>query len=85
MSVLFLIFQSVIAAAMSDKSPWASPIGLRDEANLAKSALAEANSDHLTLYKAYLGYDVEKLFWQLKCNFKMKTHLLQFYLPISWL
>lgn len=37
-------------------------MGRKEEANLAKAALAVANSDHLTMYKAYLGYVVMQIF-----------------------
>ncbi|XP_063066224.1 ATP-dependent RNA helicase DHX29 [Engraulis encrasicolus] len=47
---------ATIAAAITEKSPFATPMGRKDEANLAKAALAVANSDHLTMYKAYLGW-----------------------------
>lgn len=47
---------ATIAAAMSEKSPFATPMSRKEEANLAKSALAVANSDHMTIYKAYLGW-----------------------------
>uniref|UniRef100_A0AAY4EET9 RNA helicase n=1 Tax=Denticeps clupeoides TaxID=299321 RepID=A0AAY4EET9_9TELE len=47
---------ATIAAAISEKSPFATPMGRKEEANLAKSALAVANSDHLTIYSAYLGW-----------------------------
>ncbi|XP_030623769.1 ATP-dependent RNA helicase DHX29 [Chanos chanos] len=47
---------ATIAAAMSEKSPFVTPMGRKEQANLAKSALAVANSDHLTIYNAYLGW-----------------------------
>lgn len=47
---------ATIAAAITEKSPFSTPINRKDEANLAKSALSLANSDHLTLYNAYLGW-----------------------------
>ncbi|KAI1905280.1 hypothetical protein AGOR_G00014480 [Albula goreensis] len=47
---------ATIAAAISEKSPFATPMNRKDEANLAKAALAVANSDHLTIYNAYLGW-----------------------------
>ncbi|GCC26723.1 ATP-dependent RNA helicase DHX29 [Chiloscyllium punctatum] len=47
---------ATIAAAMAEKSPFVTPINGKEEANLAKSALALANSDHLAIYKAYLGW-----------------------------
>lgn len=40
---------------MTEKSPFTTPIGRKEEADLAKAALAVADSDHLTVYKAYLG------------------------------
>uniref|UniRef100_A0A8C1W9L1 RNA helicase n=1 Tax=Cyprinus carpio TaxID=7962 RepID=A0A8C1W9L1_CYPCA len=46
---------ATIAAAMSEKSPFVTPMNRKEEANLAKSALAVANSDHMTIYSAYLG------------------------------
>uniref|UniRef100_A0A8C7RR98 RNA helicase n=1 Tax=Oncorhynchus mykiss TaxID=8022 RepID=A0A8C7RR98_ONCMY len=46
---------ATIAAAISEKSPFATPMNQKDQANLAKAALAVANSDHLTIYNAYLG------------------------------
>ncbi|XP_048115602.1 ATP-dependent RNA helicase DHX29 [Alosa alosa] len=47
---------ATIAAAITEKSPFATPMGRKEEANLAKATLAVANSDHLTMYKAYLGW-----------------------------
>ncbi|KAK3549943.1 hypothetical protein QTP86_016870 [Hemibagrus guttatus] len=47
---------ATIAAAMSEKSPFSTPMNRKDEANLAKDALATANSDHLTIYNAYQGW-----------------------------
>ncbi|KAL1266876.1 hypothetical protein QQF64_002551 [Cirrhinus molitorella] len=47
---------AIIAAAMSEKSPFLTPMSRKEEANLAKSALAVTNSDHMTIYNAYLGW-----------------------------
>ncbi|XP_043106374.1 ATP-dependent RNA helicase DHX29 isoform X2 [Puntigrus tetrazona] len=47
---------ATIAAAMSEKSPFVTPMSRKEEADLAKSALAVANSDHVTIYRAYLGW-----------------------------
>uniref|UniRef100_A0A672K3L0 RNA helicase n=1 Tax=Sinocyclocheilus grahami TaxID=75366 RepID=A0A672K3L0_SINGR len=47
---------TTIAAAMSEKSPFVTPMSRKEEANLAKSALAVANSDHMTICSAYLGW-----------------------------
>ncbi|XP_006206062.1 ATP-dependent RNA helicase DHX29 isoform X1 [Vicugna pacos] len=47
---------ATLAAVMTEKSPFTTPIGRKDEADLAKSALAMADSDHLTIYSAYLGW-----------------------------
>lgn len=47
---------AVIAAAMTDKSPFVVPLSRREEANAAKLALSTAASDHLTLYRAYSGW-----------------------------
>ncbi|XP_052464475.1 ATP-dependent RNA helicase DHX29 [Carassius gibelio] len=47
---------ATIAAAMSEKSPFVTPMNRKEEANLAKSALAVASSDHMTIYNAYLGW-----------------------------
>nr|XP_056704481.1 ATP-dependent RNA helicase DHX29 [Euleptes europaea] len=47
---------ATLAAVMTEKSPFTTPIGRKDEADLAKSSLALACSDHLTIYKAYLGW-----------------------------
>uniref|UniRef100_A0A4W3JZ85 RNA helicase n=1 Tax=Callorhinchus milii TaxID=7868 RepID=A0A4W3JZ85_CALMI len=47
---------ATIAAAMTEKSPFVTPLSRKDEANLAKASMAIANSDHLTLYNAYLGW-----------------------------
>ncbi|KAH0502649.1 ATP-dependent RNA helicase Dhx29 [Microtus ochrogaster] len=46
---------ATLAAVMTEKSPFITPIGRKDEADLAKSSLAVADSDHLTIYNAYLG------------------------------
>jgi len=50
----------VIGAAISDKSPFAVPMGQREQADAAKHSLVTANSDHLTLYRAYLGWKSAK-------------------------
>ncbi|XP_004422873.1 PREDICTED: ATP-dependent RNA helicase DHX29 isoform X1 [Ceratotherium simum simum] len=47
---------ATLAAVMTEKSPFTTPIGRKDEADLAKSTLAVADSDHLTIYNAYLGW-----------------------------
>ncbi|XP_076875887.1 ATP-dependent RNA helicase DHX29 [Brachyhypopomus gauderio] len=47
---------ATIAAAISEKSPFTTPMSRKEEANLAKDSLAIANSDHLTIYNAYLGW-----------------------------
>uniref|UniRef100_A0A8C0GUC2 RNA helicase n=1 Tax=Chelonoidis abingdonii TaxID=106734 RepID=A0A8C0GUC2_CHEAB len=47
---------ATLAAVMTEKSPFTTPIGRKDEADLAKSSLALANSDHLTIYSTYLGW-----------------------------
>ncbi|XP_072515206.1 ATP-dependent RNA helicase DHX29 [Salminus brasiliensis] len=47
---------ATIAAAMSEKSPFSTPMSRKEEANLARDALAIASSDHLTIYNAYLGW-----------------------------
>ncbi|KAM4527774.1 ATP-dependent RNA helicase DHX29 [Odontesthes bonariensis] len=47
---------ATIAAAITEKSPFSTPMNRKDEANLAKAALALVNSDHLTIYNAYLGW-----------------------------
>ncbi|XP_046900623.1 ATP-dependent RNA helicase dhx29 [Hypomesus transpacificus] len=47
---------ATIAAAISEKSPFSTPMNRKEEANLAKAALSLANSDHLTIYIAYLGW-----------------------------
>ncbi|KAJ7986937.1 hypothetical protein DPEC_G00333560 [Dallia pectoralis] len=47
---------ATIAAAISEKSPFATPMNQKEQANLAKAAMAVANSDHLTIYNAYLGW-----------------------------
>ncbi|KAM6109761.1 ATP-dependent RNA helicase DHX29 isoform 2-T2 [Phoenicopterus ruber ruber] len=47
---------ATLAAVMTEKSPFTTPIGRKDEADLAKSSLAMAVSDHITIYNAYLGW-----------------------------
>ncbi|XP_069780459.1 ATP-dependent RNA helicase DHX29 isoform X2 [Narcine bancroftii] len=47
---------ATIAAAMTEKSPFVTPVNGKDEANFAKAAMSLANSDHLTIYNAYLGW-----------------------------
>uniref|UniRef100_H3BYW4 ATP-dependent RNA helicase DHX29 n=1 Tax=Tetraodon nigroviridis TaxID=99883 RepID=H3BYW4_TETNG len=47
---------ATIAAAITEKSPFSTPMNRKEEANLAKATLALANSDHLTIYSAYLGW-----------------------------
>ncbi|XP_022087054.1 ATP-dependent RNA helicase DHX29-like isoform X2 [Acanthaster planci] len=48
---------AVIAAAMTDKQPFIVPMGKRQQADLAKKALAIAHSDHITVYKVYAGWE----------------------------
>ncbi|CAL8278960.1 unnamed protein product [Merluccius merluccius] len=47
---------ATIVAAITEKSPFSTPMHRKDEANLAKAALAFGNSDHLTIYNAYQGW-----------------------------
>ncbi|XP_071436724.1 ATP-dependent RNA helicase DHX29 isoform X2 [Pithys albifrons albifrons] len=47
---------ATLAAVMTEKSPFTTPIGRKNEADLAKSSLAMAVSDHITIYNAYLGW-----------------------------
>ncbi|BFZ23488.1 hypothetical protein BsWGS_26527 [Bradybaena similaris] len=47
---------AVVAAAMTEKSPFVVPLSKRSEADAAKEALSVAFSDHITLYKAYQGW-----------------------------
>ncbi|XP_076014539.1 ATP-dependent RNA helicase dhx29 [Genypterus blacodes] len=47
---------ATIAAAITEKSPFSTPMNRKEEANLAKAAMALANSDHLTIYNAYHGW-----------------------------
>ncbi|XP_071109259.1 ATP-dependent RNA helicase dhx29-like [Haliotis cracherodii] len=47
---------AVIAAAMTEKSPFVVPLGKRDLADTAKRAMSIACSDHLTVYKAFEGW-----------------------------
>uniref|UniRef100_A0A803XXE0 RNA helicase n=1 Tax=Meleagris gallopavo TaxID=9103 RepID=A0A803XXE0_MELGA len=47
---------ATLAAVMTEKSPFTTPIGRKDEADLAKSSIALAVSDHITIYNAYLGW-----------------------------
>ncbi|XP_023679147.2 ATP-dependent RNA helicase dhx29 isoform X1 [Paramormyrops kingsleyae] len=47
---------ATIAAAISEKSPFSTPMNRKEEANLAKAALSVANSDHLTIYNAYISW-----------------------------
>ncbi|XP_029433064.1 ATP-dependent RNA helicase DHX29 [Rhinatrema bivittatum] len=51
---------ATLAATMTEKSPFVTPIGRKDEADLAKSTIAMANSDHLTMYSAYLGWKMAR-------------------------
>ncbi|XP_053304019.1 ATP-dependent RNA helicase DHX29 [Spea bombifrons] len=47
---------AILAATMTEKSPFITPIGRKDEADSAKSSMAIANSDHLTIFSAYVGW-----------------------------
>ncbi|XP_040277188.1 ATP-dependent RNA helicase DHX29 [Bufo bufo] len=47
---------ATLAATMTEKSPFMTPIGRKDEADLAKSSMALASSDHLTIFSAYMGW-----------------------------
>ncbi|OWF52378.1 ATP-dependent RNA helicase Dhx29 [Mizuhopecten yessoensis] len=51
---------AVVAAAMTTKSPFVAPIQKLDLAQAAKVSMATAASDHLTVYKAYLGWQQAK-------------------------
>lgn len=42
-----------IAASLSNKSPFLSPFGKREEAETAKRQFAMCNSDHITILNAY--------------------------------
>ncbi|XP_033625049.1 ATP-dependent RNA helicase DHX29-like [Asterias rubens] len=48
---------AVMAAAMTDKQPFVVPMGKRQQADLAKKALAIADSDHITVYKVFAGWE----------------------------
>ncbi|XP_030790824.1 ATP-dependent RNA helicase DHX29-like [Rhinopithecus roxellana] len=45
-----------LAAVITEKSPFTTPISRKDDTDLAKSALAMVDSDHLIIYDAYLGW-----------------------------
>eukprot|EP00057_Strongylocentrotus_purpuratus_P032350 XP_787344.2 PREDICTED: ATP-dependent RNA helicase Dhx29 [Strongylocentrotus purpuratus] len=47
---------AVIASAMTDKPPFLVPLGKRSQADAAKRSMAVANSDHITIYKAFSGW-----------------------------
>ncbi|XP_063953335.1 ATP-dependent RNA helicase dhx29-like [Lytechinus pictus] len=47
---------AVIASAMTDKPPFLVPLGKRSLADAAKRSMSVANSDHITIYKAYSGW-----------------------------
>jgi len=49
------VYQAVVAASMTDKSPFVAPLGKQDQVNAARHALAVANSDQLTIVNAFLG------------------------------
>ncbi|XP_038646834.1 ATP-dependent RNA helicase DHX29 isoform X1 [Scyliorhinus canicula] len=67
---------AIIAAAMTEKTPFVTPMNGKEEANLAKAALALANSDHLTIYNAYLGWkDVRYDGYRAEMNY-CKKHFL---------
>ncbi|XP_075039691.1 ATP-dependent RNA helicase DHX29 [Mixophyes fleayi] len=51
---------ATLAATMTEKSPFVTPIGRKDEANLAKSSMALASSDHLTIFSAYMGWQMSR-------------------------
>ena len=53
--VCVCVLQATIVAAITEKSPFSTPMHRKDEANVAKAALAFGNSDHLTIYNAYQG------------------------------
>ena len=55
LTVISFYFQAVIAAAMTDKPPFVVPLSKKSEADTAKQALSLANSDHVTLLKAFVG------------------------------
>lgn len=51
---------AVIAASMTDKSPFVAPIEKRDMADATRARFALDNSDHLTLYNAFLSWKAAK-------------------------
>ncbi|XP_063818252.1 ATP-dependent RNA helicase DHX29 isoform X2 [Pseudophryne corroboree] len=51
---------ATLAATMTEKSPFVTPIGRKDEADLAKSSMALASSDHLTIFSAYMGWKLSR-------------------------
>ncbi|XP_062869966.1 ATP-dependent RNA helicase DHX29 isoform X1 [Trichomycterus rosablanca] len=59
---------ATIAAAMSEKSPFSTPMNRKEEANLARDALSMSSSDHLTIYNAYLG-------WKKACQDGLRTEM----------
>lgn len=60
-----------IAASLSNKSPFLSPFGRREEAENAKRRFAKCNSDHLTILNAYNVRTVARIFAvrYLKCTY----------------
>lgn len=72
--------QATLAAVMTEKSPFTTPIGRKDEADLAKSSIALAVSDHLTIYNAYLGWVI------FSCSYdkKLVTQVMRFWKLSSW-
>ncbi|KAL5009672.1 hypothetical protein ScPMuIL_011977 [Solemya velum] len=51
---------AVIAAAMTEKSPFVFPLGKQGLVDSVKQSLAIGHSDQLTLYKVYLGWKAAK-------------------------
>ncbi|XP_059164775.1 ATP-dependent RNA helicase DHX29-like [Physella acuta] len=68
---------AVIAAAMTDKSPFVVPLSKRSEADVAKENLAVGNSDHLTVYKAYHGWCKARLESRSAENAYLSKHFLK--------
>ncbi len=50
----------VIAAAMTSRSPFVSPLEKREEANAAKASFAVARSDALAVLAAYRAWEVAR-------------------------
>ncbi|XP_055863489.1 ATP-dependent RNA helicase dhx29-like isoform X1 [Biomphalaria glabrata] len=68
---------AIIAASMTEKSPFVAPLSKKSEADIAKQSLAVYCSDHITLYNAFKGWQKSKLDGKAAENAYISKHFLK--------